>query len=112
MARKINVRKILDELIKKTSHNSIASSWHISKHSVSDVAARGLELGILPEGPVSENGRLLVQAVLPEKRSLRKRVMSRWTLRRSSKSSITQEPHSSYCGKNTRSNASAMARLQ
>ena len=54
MARKINVRKILDELIKKASHNSIASSWHISKHSVSDVAARGLELGILPEGPVPD----------------------------------------------------------
>ena len=32
-SRKINVREILDELIKKASHNSIASSWHISKHS-------------------------------------------------------------------------------
>ena len=68
MARKINVRKILDELIKKASHNSIASSWHISKHSVSDVAARGLELGILPEGPVPDmDDDSLYKLFFPEK---------------------------------------------
>ena len=54
MARKINVRKILEELIKKTSHNSIASSWHVSKHSVSAVAEKGIQLGILPGGPIPD----------------------------------------------------------
>ena len=68
MARKINVRKILDELIKKASHNSIASSWHISKHSVSDVAAKGLEPGILPEGPVPDmDDDSLYKLFFPEK---------------------------------------------
>ena len=123
MARKINVRKILDELIKRASHNSIASLWHISKHSVSDVAAKGLELGILPEGPVPDmDDDSLYKLFFPEKITAEDYVwsmervlspdMKRWTLRRSTKSSIAQESHSSCCGRSTRSNASAMARMR
>ena len=37
MARKIDVKRILEEKLKGTSHNCIASDWGISKHSVKDV---------------------------------------------------------------------------
>ena len=54
MARKIGVRIILEELLQGKSQNSIASDWHISKHSVGDVAARGIELKILPNGSIPD----------------------------------------------------------
>lgn len=37
MARKIDVRRILEEKLQGRSNNAISSGWHISKHSVGDV---------------------------------------------------------------------------
>lgn len=82
MARKINVRKILEELIKKASHNSIASSWHVSKHSVSAVAEKGIQLGILPGGPIPDIDDDDLYKLFFRKRSLLKRYMNLWTLKK------------------------------
>lgn len=54
MSRKIDVRRILDEKIKGLSNNEIARQWHISKHSVGHVVRKGVELGLLPAGPLPE----------------------------------------------------------
>lgn len=54
MSRKIDVRRILDEKINGLSNNEIARQWRISKHSVGLVVRRGVELGLLPDGPLPE----------------------------------------------------------
>lgn len=54
MSRKIDVRRILDEKIKGLSNNEIARQWRISRHSVGYVVRRGVELGLLPDGPSPE----------------------------------------------------------
>ena len=54
MARKIDVRRILEEKIKGSSNNSIASNWGISKHSIKEAVEKATELGILPGGPIPD----------------------------------------------------------
>ena len=54
MSRKIDVRRILDEKSKGLSNNEIARQWHISRHSVGHVVRKGVELGLLPDGPLPE----------------------------------------------------------
>ena len=69
MARKIDVKRILEEKLKGTSHNCIASDWGISKHSVKDVVARATELGILPDGPIlDKTDEELYSLFFPDKR--------------------------------------------
>ena len=54
MPRRIDVRRILEEKLKKTSNNAIALNWGISKHSVQAVVEKATALGILPDGPVPD----------------------------------------------------------
>lgn len=69
MARKIDVRRILEEKIKGTSNNAIASGWGISKHSIKDVVAKATELGILPDGPLPDKtDDELYMLIFPDKR--------------------------------------------
>ena len=69
MARKIDVRRILEEKIKGTSNNVIASGWSISKHSIKDVVAKATELGILPDGPFPDaTDDELYMLIFPDKR--------------------------------------------
>lgn len=46
MASRINVKLVLELLATGMSQNSIASSWHISKHSVAKVADVATQKGI------------------------------------------------------------------
>lgn len=68
MSRKIDVRRILDEKIKGLSNNEIARQWRISRHSVGYVVRRGVELGLLPDGPSPEmDDESLYRLFFPDK---------------------------------------------
>lgn len=52
MSNKINVRMILEAKLQGFSNNTIASTRHVSKHSVNEVVKIGTRLGILPAGTI------------------------------------------------------------
>ena len=69
MARKIDVRRILEEKIKGSSNNSIASNWGISKHSIKEAGEKATELGILPGGPIPDmTDDELYSLIFPDRR--------------------------------------------
>lgn len=69
MTRKIDVRRILEEKMKGTSNNAIASAWKVSKHSIQDVVAMATKLDILPDGPIPDmTDDELYSLIFPDKR--------------------------------------------
>lgn len=71
MARKIDVRRILEEKLQGRSNNAISSGWHISKHSVGDVVLKAEEMGILPGGKIPDlDDESLYKLFFPDKQDM------------------------------------------